>query len=97
MSTPHTSTFLAGLRPALVLFLLLTVITGLIYPLLITGVAQLLFPGRAAGSLLMRDGRIIADDTPDHIREQTHTRDIEGAFLALVEGQGADREGGGSR
>jgi K+-transporting ATPase ATPase C chain len=59
MSTPHASTVLAGLRPALVLFLLLTLITGLIYPLLITGVAQLLCPGRAAGSLLMRDGRAV--------------------------------------
>jgi potassium-transporting ATPase KdpC subunit len=59
MSTPLASTVLAGLRPALVLFLLLTLITGLIYPLLITGVAQLLFPGRAAGSLLMRDGRAV--------------------------------------
>ena len=59
MSTPHTSTVLAGFRPALVLLLLLTLITGLIYPLLITGVAQLLFPGRAAGSLLMRDGRAV--------------------------------------
>ena len=36
--------------------------------------------------LLMRDGRIIADDTPDRIREKTRTRDIESAFLALVEG-----------
>ncbi len=35
--------------------------------------------------LLMREGLIIADDTPDHIRAQTHTDDIEGAFLALVD------------
>jgi len=35
--------------------------------------------------LLMREGRIIADDTPDHIREQTGTADIEGAFLVLVD------------
>jgi ABC-2 type transport system ATP-binding protein len=35
--------------------------------------------------LLMRDGVIIADDTPDHIRETTHTDDIESAFLALVD------------
>ncbi len=34
--------------------------------------------------LLMREGRIIADDTPQHIREKTQTDDIEGAFLALV-------------
>jgi ABC-2 type transport system ATP-binding protein len=36
--------------------------------------------------LLMREGRIIADDTPDHIREKTRTDDIESAFLKLVEG-----------
>ena len=36
--------------------------------------------------LLMRAGRIIADDTPAALRERTHTPDIEAAFLALVEG-----------
>ena len=35
--------------------------------------------------LLMREGRIIADDTPERIREQTGTPDIEAAFLALVD------------
>jgi ABC-2 type transport system ATP-binding protein len=40
--------------------------------------------------LLMREGRIIADDTPHHIREKTGTDDIEGAFLALVEADGDD-------
>ena len=38
--------------------------------------------------MLMRDGRIIADDTPDRIKEKTRTDDIESAFLALVEGTG---------
>jgi ABC-2 type transport system ATP-binding protein len=38
--------------------------------------------------LLMREGRIIADGSPDQIREQTHTGDIESAFLALVETAG---------
>lgn len=38
--------------------------------------------------LLMRDGLIIADDTPDHIRAATHTDDIESAFLALVDAAG---------
>ena len=37
--------------------------------------------------LLMREGRIIADDTPQRIREKTGTDDIESAFLALVEGE----------
>ena len=36
--------------------------------------------------LLMRDGRLLADDTPAALLAQTGTTDIEGAFLALVEG-----------
>src|SRR5215203_3356082 len=40
--------------------------------------------------LLMRDGRIIADDTPERIREQTGTPDIEAAFLALVDAAAAE-------
>jgi potassium-transporting ATPase KdpC subunit len=50
------SPFAASLRTALVLFLLLTLLTGLAYPLVVTAVAQLAFPARAAGSFLMRDG-----------------------------------------
>lgn len=45
------------LRPALVLFILLSLLTGLAYPLLVTGVAQLAFPAAANGSLLLRDGQ----------------------------------------
>ena len=45
------------LRPALVLFLALTLLTGVAYPLLVTGLAQLLFPDQAAGSLILRDGK----------------------------------------
>lgn len=41
------------LRPALVLFALLTLLTGLAYPLLVTGIAQLTLPGPANGSLVM--------------------------------------------
>ena len=44
-------------RPALVLFLALTLLTGVAYPLAVTGAAQLLFPNQAAGSLLLRDGK----------------------------------------
>jgi ABC-2 type transport system ATP-binding protein len=40
--------------------------------------------------LLMREGQIIADDTPDRIREQTGTADIEAAFLALVDAAAAE-------
>jgi K+-transporting ATPase ATPase C chain len=45
------------LRPALVSLALMTVLTGVIYPLVVTGVAQMLFPPAANGSLIVRDGR----------------------------------------
>jgi K+-transporting ATPase ATPase C chain len=45
------------LRPALAMFLILTALTGVLYPLTVTGVAQLVFPHAANGSLIMRDGR----------------------------------------
>jgi len=47
------------LRPALTMLLILTVLTGLIYPLAVTGLAQLLFPTQANGSLIVRDGKVI--------------------------------------
>jgi K+-transporting ATPase ATPase C chain len=46
------------LRPAITLFALLTLLTGMIYPLLTTGIAQLLFPQQAAGSLLSQQGQL---------------------------------------
>jgi potassium-transporting ATPase KdpC subunit len=46
-------------RPALVLFLLLSLITGVAYPLAVTGLAQALFPSQAQGSLIERDGVVI--------------------------------------
>ena len=47
------------IRPAVVLFVLLSIITGLIYPLLVMGIGQSLFPQQAAGSLIERDGKLI--------------------------------------
>ena len=47
------------IRPALTMLLLLTVLTGLVYPLAVTGLAQLLFPDQANGSLIVREGRVI--------------------------------------
>ena len=46
-------------RPALVLFLVLTAITGVAYPLVVTGLAQALFPTQAAGSLVVSKGQIV--------------------------------------
>lgn len=46
-------------RPAIVLLVLFTALTGLAYPLALTGVAAVLFPWQAGGSLVMRDGKIV--------------------------------------
>ena len=48
---------LSQLRPALVALAVFTLITGLFYPLAVTGLAQLLFPAQANGSLILRDGQ----------------------------------------
>lgn len=50
------------LRPALTLFAVLSLVTGLAYPLAVTGIAQLAFPGQANGSLITRDGQVIGSD-----------------------------------
>jgi K+-transporting ATPase ATPase C chain len=52
----------ATFRTALVLLLLLTLVTGVIYPLAITGVAQTIFPHAANGSLIARDGKTIGSE-----------------------------------
>ncbi|HEV2623236.1 MAG TPA: potassium-transporting ATPase subunit KdpC [Frateuria sp.] len=46
-------------RNALAMLLVMTFVTGVIYPLLVTGMAQLLFPAQANGSLVLKDGRPI--------------------------------------
>ena len=50
------------LRPALTIFALLTVITGVIYPLAVTGISQALFPYQTNGSLIMVDGKAIGSE-----------------------------------
>ncbi|KAA5598166.1 potassium-transporting ATPase subunit KdpC [Blastochloris sulfoviridis] len=50
---------LAILRPAIVLLVLLTALTGLAYPFAITGLAGMIAPNQAAGSLVVRDGEVV--------------------------------------
>jgi K+-transporting ATPase ATPase C chain len=47
------------IRPAVTLFLIMTVLTGIVYPFAVTGLAQVLFHDQAAGSLVMVDGRAV--------------------------------------
>ena len=52
-------TLKTSIRPAVSLFIFLTVVTGVVYPLAVTGLARAAFPQQAAGSLVVQNGKIV--------------------------------------
>ena len=58
-ATSGGTTIFAQIRPAIVMMVLFTILTGGIYPFVMTGIAQYVFPSTANGSLIQKDGRVI--------------------------------------
>ncbi len=74
------------LRPALVSFVALSVITGLAYPFVITGLSRLVFPRQAGGSLIVKEGQVIGSEWIG--QSFTSSKDFWGRPSATVDANG---------
>ena len=83
---------LQQLRPAFLILLVMTVITGVLYPLAITGVGGLAFPHQAAGSLIVRNGHVIGSELIG--QNFASARYFHGRPSAAGNGYDADNSGG---
>ena len=68
--------FLKHLRIAIISLILFTVLTGMLYPLAVTEISQIVFPEKANGSLIKKDGKVLGSEL---IGQSFPTRNISGA------------------